>query len=165
MEMIFGPDMVERIAVGFLIVVGAPWLICKLLGWLLEDHVEEEVPKAAPSAAELEEIERTYVLYSEGGAQLPQAPRAVYADDTCPHPGCGQQMWAIDFGVQAYGPAVRDPLVRAWWADEGFAGRCPKCSAWVHFTIRDKRAVSADEAAQLPQLPDGWSDGALFFDG
>jgi hypothetical protein len=53
--------------------------------------------------------------------------------------------------------------VRAWWADVGFVGGCPKCSWWVYFTIRGKRAVSTGEAATLLQLPDGWSDRALIF--
>ncbi len=52
-------------------------------------------------------------------------------------------------------------LVRAWWNDTGFAGRCPKCGGWIHFTIREKRAISGHEASQLPQLPDDWHSVAL----
>jgi hypothetical protein len=102
-----------------------------------------------------------HALYREGGARRALAPQAIYEDDTCPHPGCDQRMRAIDFRVEAYGPAVRDPLVRAWWADTGFAGRCPKCAGWIHFTIRGNRAISAEEAATLPNLPDNWADVAL----
>jgi len=65
-------------------------------------------------------------------------------------------MQAIDFRLEAHGRAVHDPLVRAWWSDVGFAGRCPQCGGWIHFTIRAKRAITAAEAAQLPQLPDNW---------
>jgi hypothetical protein len=31
----------------------------------------------------------------------------------------------------------------------------------VRFTIRGKRAITAEEAARLPQLPDGWFDEAV----
>jgi hypothetical protein len=65
-------------------------------------------------------------------------------------------MQAIDFRLEDHGQAIHDPLVTAWWNDTGFAGRCPRCGGWVHFTIRRKRAVSDDEAASLPQLPDDW---------
>jgi hypothetical protein len=70
-------------------------------------------------------------------------------------------MQAIDFRLEAYGPAIHDPLVRAWWDDTGFAGRCPNCGSWIHFTIRGKRAISAEEAQQLPHLPDDWHETAL----
>jgi hypothetical protein len=83
-----------------------------------------------------------HALYREGGARRALAPQAIYEDDTCTHPGC-------------------DPLVRAWWGDVGFAGRCPKCPGWIHFTIRGKRANTAEEAAALPNLPDDWADVAL----
>jgi hypothetical protein len=115
------------------------------------------IPKM-PTAAELE---RMHALYREGGATRAMAPHAIYADDTCPHAGCDQRMQAIDFRVESYGPAVHDPLVRAWWADVGFAARCPKCLGWVHFTIRGKRAISAAEAATLPNLPDDWAGAAI----
>jgi hypothetical protein len=70
-------------------------------------------------------------------------------------------MQAIDFSVNIYGPEVHDPLVRAWWDDTGFTGRCPQCGGWIHFTIRKKRAISEEEARQLPQLPDKWHTFAL----
>jgi hypothetical protein len=78
----------------------------------------------------------------------------VYAEPNCPHSGCGEPMQAIDFRLEYHGRAVHDPLVRAWWNDTGFAGRCPHCSGWIHLTIRSKRAITADEAARYPQLPD-----------
>jgi hypothetical protein len=65
-------------------------------------------------------------------------------------------MQAIDFRLEAYGKAIHDPLVRAWWEDAGFAGRCPRCHGWIHFTIRGKQAISDAEAAGLPQLPEDW---------
>jgi hypothetical protein len=114
--------------------------------------------KHPPTTAELE---RMHTLYREGGAKRKMAPHAIYADDTCPHPGCDQRMQAIDFRVESYGPSVHDPLVRAWWSDVGFAGRCPKCGGWIQFSIRGKRAISADEADHLPKLPDDWHAVAL----
>ena len=107
------------------------------------------------------ERERMYALYQKGGRQRALSPQIVYANAACPHAGCCQEMQAIDFRVEAYGPAVHDPLVRAWWDDTGFAGRCPKCQGWIHFTIRSKRAISADEAAALPKLPDDWHAHAV----
>jgi hypothetical protein len=62
----------------------------------------------------------------------------------------------IDFQLKVYGPSVHDPLLRAWWDDTGFAGRCPHCHGWIHFTIRGKRAITEEEAATVPQLPDDW---------
>lgn len=63
-----------------------------------------------PSAAELEGM---HALYREGGARRAMAPHAIDAEDTCPHAGCDQRLQAIDFRMEAYGPAVHDPLVRA----------------------------------------------------
>ena len=100
-------------------------------------------------------------VYRKGGQARQMAPHILYVAETCPHPGCDQHMQAIDFRLEAYGPSVHDPLVRAWWADTGFAGACPKCGRWIHFTIQSKRAISADEAKRLPQLPADWSKTAL----
>jgi hypothetical protein len=89
------------------------------------------------------------------------APHVVYRDAGCPHKGCGQSLQAIDFRLEAFGRAVHDPLVRAWWSDAGFAGQCPGCGGWIHFTIRGKRAIEAAEATSLPQLPANWADEAV----
>jgi len=107
------------------------------------------------------EQDQMHALYRKGGKDRFMAPHIVYADAVCPYPGCGQPMQAIDFRVEAYGPAIHDPLVRAWWDDTGFAGRCPKCNGWIHFTIRSKRAISPEEAADLPRLPDDWHAHAV----
>jgi hypothetical protein len=105
-------------------------------------------------------MERMHALYRRGGEKRQMAPHVVYGDDACPH-GCGQRMQAIDFRLEAYGPTVHDPLVRAWWNDDGFAGRCPQCAGWIHFSIRGKRAVAVADASQLPQLPDDWHQTAI----
>src|SRR3989442_805979 len=120
--------------------------------------MSEAATKHTPTAVERE---RMHALHREGGAKRQMAPHAIYADDPCPHPGCDQRMQAIDFRVQDYGLAVHDLLVRAWWADVGFAGRCPKWGGWIHFTIRGKRALTAAVADQLPKLPDDWHTVAL----
>jgi hypothetical protein len=111
-----------------------------------------------PSAADQH---RMHELYRKGGEQRQMAPHVIYAEAACPYQGCGQQLQAIDFRLEAYGPVIHDPLVRAWWNDTGFAGRCPRCGGWIHFTIREKRPITAAEAAQLPQLPDDWHVGAV----
>ena len=110
-----------------------------------------------PTATDLELMHATHL---QGGKERGMAPQIVYADSTCPHEGCDQQLQAIDFRVEAYGKSVRDPLVLAWWNDTGFAGQCPSCRRWIHFTIRDKRAITVAEAATLPKLPDDWHNVA-----
>ena len=116
------------------------------------------VERAIPSARELEKM---HELYRKGGQSRQMAPHAVYAAETCPHPDCTQRMQAIDFRLEDFGPAVHDPLVRAWWNDIGFAGRCPNCGRWIHFTIRGKRAIDDEQAAALPQLPLNWASEAV----
>jgi len=69
-------------------------------------------------------------------------------------------MQAIDFRPEDHGRAVHDPLVLSWWNDTGFVGKCLRCGGWIHFTIGAKRAVTDEEAAWYPQLPDNWHDAA-----
>ena len=107
----------------------------------------------APTA---EELDQMHALYRQSGQERQRAPHIVYPEGSCPHEDCDQPMQAIDFRLEDHGRAVHDPLVRAWWNDTGFAGRCPRCGGWVHFTIRAKRAITAEDAAQYPQLPDDW---------
>ena len=89
------------------------------------------------------------------------APHVVYHDALCPHQGCQQRLQAIDFRLEAFGRDVHDPLVRAWWDDTGFAGRCRLCGHWIHFTIRQKRAIDDAQASALPQLPANWASEAV----
>src|SRR5437016_2291529 len=96
-------------------------------------------PLTTPTAQELEEM---HALYRQGGEERQMAPHIVYANPGCPHAGCPQQLHAIDFRLEAHGRGVHDPLVRAWWNDTGFAGRCPTCGGWIHFTIGAKRAIT-----------------------
>jgi hypothetical protein len=102
-----------------------------------------------------DEREHMHALYLAGGEKRSMAPHVVYRDPACPH-GCGVNLQAIDFRLEDHGKSVHDPLVRSWWDDTGFAGRCPNCRKWIHFTIRGKRAISDAEAAELPRLPDDW---------
>lgn len=106
-----------------------------------------------PTAGEFDQM---HDVYRRGGQERQLAPHIVYPDAPCPHPGCGQPMQAIDFRLEDHGRAVHDPLVRAWWDDTGFVGLCPHCGGWVHFTLRAKRAVTPEEAAGYPRLPDDW---------
>ena len=117
----------------------------------------ERTGQTAPTAT----LEEMHAVYRRGGEERQRPPHIVYVEATCPHPGCGCRLQAIDFRLEAHGPAVHDPLVRAWWNDTGFAGRCPQCGGWIHFTIRAKRAITPEEAAQLPQLSDNWAAEAL----
>ena len=114
-----------------------------------------------PSKLTAADMAAMHEVYRTGGEGRAMAPHVVYQEAECPHPGCHQRLQAIDFRLEAHGRAVHDTLVRAWWADTGFVGRCPACGGWIHFTIRGKRAVTADVAANLPQLPAGWFDEAV----
>jgi hypothetical protein len=107
-------------------------------------------------ASTAEEPDQMHALYRQGGQERQRAPQIVYPAGSCPHDDCARPMQAIDFRLEDSGRAVHDPLVRAWWNDTGFAGRCPRCGGWIHFTIRAKRAIPAEEAARYPQLPDDW---------
>jgi hypothetical protein len=108
------------------------------------------------TAQAAEELERMHTLYRRGGQERQMAPQIVYPEPTCPHADCGEPMQAIDFRLDGHGRAVHDSLVRAWWNDTGFVGQCPHCNRWIHFTIRSKRAITADEAARFSHLPDDW---------
>jgi hypothetical protein len=107
------------------------------------------------------ELEQMHTLYRLGGAQLAMAPHVIYVDASCPHPDCTQHLQAIDFRLEAFGRAVHDTLVKAWWDDTGFAGRCPTCNRWIHFTIRAKRPITDAQAQSLPQLPTNWASEAV----
>jgi hypothetical protein len=107
------------------------------------------------------QLEQMHLAYRAGGGQRLMAPHVIYRDAGCPHEGCGQSLHAIDFRLEAFGRGVHDPLVRAWWDDVGFAGQCPACRGWIHFTIRGKRALEESEAKSLPQLPANWADEAV----
>ena len=107
------------------------------------------------------EVESMHEVYRQGGAARSMAPHVIYSDPACPHPDCGERLQAIDFRLEVYGPGVHDALVRAWWSDDGFVGRCPKCNRWIHFTIRSKEAVTDDQAAGLLKLPESWWQTAL----
>ena len=106
------------------------------------------------------ERERMHEAYRLCGAERASPPHVVYQEAGCPHAGCRQHLQAIDFRLEDHGRDVHDPLVRAWWSDVGFAGQCPSCRGWIHFTIRGKRAIDDAEAATLPQLPANWFDAA-----
>ena len=77
-------------------------------------------------------------------------------------------MQAIDFRPEDHRRAVHDPLVRAWWNDTGFVGRCPQCGGWIHFTIRAKRAITADTALRLGRYfgmsPEFWLNLQTHYD-
>jgi len=107
------------------------------------------------------DIDQMHAIYRGQGAQRAMAPHVVYSDSKCPHDNCSRHLQAIDFRLEAFGRAVHDPLVKAWWDDTGFAGRCPGCGGWIHFTIRGKRAIDDATAQSLPRLPVNWADEAL----
>jgi hypothetical protein len=107
------------------------------------------------------QLDQMHSLYRRGGADREMAPHVVYRDGGCPHAACEQKLQAIGFRLEAFGRVVHDPLVQAWWADEGFVGRCPSCGGWIHFTILGKRAVDDSEVKSLPHLPDNWADEAV----
>jgi hypothetical protein len=102
-----------------------------------------------------------HAVYREGGLRRAMAPHVIYVEPGCPHPGCRCRLHAIDFRLEAFGRDIHDALVKAWWDDTGFAGKCPECGRWIHFTIRGKRAIDEHEAAALRQLPANWASEAV----
>ncbi len=115
----------------------------------------------SPDDVKVIDLDAMHDLYRRGGQERVMAPHVVYADLYCPCPGCTQRLQAIDFRLELHGKDIHDSLVRAWWDDTGFAGRCPTCGGWIHFTIRGKRAIAAAEADRLPKLPDNWHEIAI----
>ena len=119
--------------------------------------IETTTSTSVPTAADLELM---HEAYRNGGRERLLAPHIIYPVAECPHDGCDCGLHAIDFRPGDHGRSVHDPLVRAWWNDTGFVGRCPLCRGWIHFTIRAKSAIGPEEAAGLPHLPDDWQDKA-----
>jgi len=115
----------------------------------------------SPSTQTAAALEQMHSVYRQGGANHAAALHVIYRDPSCPHQRCQQNLRAIDFRLEAFGREVHDPLVRAWWDDTGFAGRCPQCNGWIHFTIRQKRAIDDEAARALPQLPANWASEAV----
>jgi hypothetical protein len=107
------------------------------------------------------EIKAMHELYQHGGGRRSAPVHVVYVDANCPHSDCTQHLQAIDFRLEAFGRAVHNALVKSWWDDVGFVGRCPTCGHWIHFTIRGKKAIDEAQARYLPQLPDNWSSEAV----
>jgi hypothetical protein len=97
-------------------------------------------------------------FYREGGLRAMASPRVHYDDSSCPHPGCDQKLEWIDFKLELHGDpdGVYKPLVTAWWTGTSFAGRCPTCHGWIHFTTLRVQAIDDHQAATLPQLPPDW---------
>jgi hypothetical protein len=113
------------------------------------------------TSVNIEELDR---IYREGGLRNMASPHIHYQKLDCPHAGCTHRMEWIGFRLEAYADPDRvyNPLVRAWWLGIGFAGRCPACGGWVHFTTLRMRAVTDEEASRLPRLPDDWHTVAQF---
>ena len=86
------------------------------------------------------------------------SPHVHYQEPGCPHAECPNRMEWIDFQLELFGDpeGIYKPLVRAWWDGTGFAGRCPHCGGWIHFTTLHMEALSEERARLLPHLPDNW---------
>jgi len=113
------------------------------------------------ASTEIEELDR---IYREGGLRRMASPHIHYHDPNCPHPNCNHKMEWIDFRIELYGDkeGLYKPLVRAWWDGKGFAGRCPACSRWIHFTTLGMEALQENQADQFLHLPDNWPTFAQF---
>lgn len=114
------------------------------------------MPDLVDAASGQGQQEQMHAVYRAGGKVKQIAPHVVYRDSNCPHEDCKQPLQAIHFRLEDHGRAVYDALVKAWWADVGFVGKCPSCRGWIHFTIQKNRAISEQDASSLPQLPDDW---------
>lgn len=120
------------------------------------------MPKNGTTASvDTEELDR---FYRQGGLRRMASPHIHYHESRCPHPGCSHTMEWIDFQLELHGDpeGVYKPLVRAWWEGTGFAGRCPGCGGWIHFTTLGMAALTDEQAAPLPHLPENWHTVAQF---
>ena len=68
----------------------------------------------------------------------------------------------IDFKLKLHGDpeGIYKPLVRAWWDGTGFAGGCPTCGGWIHFTTLVMAPSDGVSSQALPQLPANWAERA-----
>ena len=82
-----------------------------------------------------------HAYYRQGGIDRRMAPRIVYPEAACPHPGWANNMQAIDFRLEDHGRAIHDPLVRSSRNDTGFAGESPS-QGMGPFHLRAKLAIT-----------------------
>src|SRR5687768_14441378 len=54
-------------------------------------------------------------------------PHASLLELLCPWPGCGFQIWFIDFRLELTDRTLHDQGVAAWESGAGLVGRCPGC--------------------------------------
>ncbi len=112
-------------------------------------------------AAEIARLDR---IYREGGLRKMASPHIHYQESTCPHAGCDHKMEWIDFQLELFGDrdGIYNPLVKAWWEGNGFAGRCPSCQGWIRFTTLGMEALTEAQAESQVKLPDHWAGVAQF---
>ena len=116
------------------------------------------ISRRPPTRDELLQMDR---VYREGGLRQMASPHIHYAEAKCPHEGCSHRMEWIDFQLEFFGDpdGIYNPLVKAWWDGTGFAGRCPACKGWIHFTTLGMEAIDETRgeagAAVAGELGDG----------
>ncbi|MGE3818885.1 MAG: hypothetical protein AB7I30_05575 [Isosphaeraceae bacterium] len=112
-----------------------------------------------PTVSELLELDR---FHREGGLRAMASPHVHHDVPNRPYEGCDQPMEWIDFKLELPGEPERvyKPLATAWWSGLGFAGRCPSCQGWVHFSTLGTEAIDDPGKAGLPRLPDRWREVA-----
>ncbi|MCI0685219.1 MAG: hypothetical protein L0Y71_24230 [Gemmataceae bacterium] len=78
-------------------------------------------------------------------------PHASFLELLCPWPGCGFQIWFIDFRLEFVDRALYDQGVAAWESGAGLIGRCPGCGRRVLFNLNGKFRVDGDGDPAGPQ--------------
>jgi hypothetical protein len=106
-----------------------------------------------------EEVERRLGEFCRVAYEHRVSPQVVYhpPQQLCPWPGCGYRIGGIRFQLETMGtPADYEHWFAAWWQGPGLAARCPGCSQYVLFSVRDKQCVPTPAGTDLAILPDDW---------
>ncbi len=92
-------------------------------------------------------------------------PHARFLELLCPWPGCGFQIWFIDFRLELVNQTLYEQGVKSWEDGPGLIGGCPGCGQGVLFTQTGKaRVETAVDPPGAVRLPANWFEIALLLD-
>jgi len=105
--------------------------------------------------------------YRHEGFKRQAMPHIIYHPpfQSCPWPGCGFRIAAIDFQIEKIDDAgLKKQLLAAWWQGPGFVGRCPSCGKYVLYSMDGKQAISDTAIQGYKILPEDWYQSAFIPD-
>lgn len=122
----------------------------------METKVGNKLTEPSP-----EEAARRIAEFRRLGFERGLPVQVVYQDPyiVCPWPGCDMRINGIQFHLEKW-PDLQNRLFEAWWQGPGLAGRCPKCTRHVLFTLTSKSAVPELSSLGAAILPDDWTEKA-----